>query len=57
MFRWKNFLTETTGATAVEYAFILAAILLVAVATLEKLGAGSNRAFQAVDQAFPNQSP
>lgn len=57
MYRWKRFLTETTGATAVEYAFILAAILLVAVATLEKLGAGTNRAFHAVDQALPNQSP
>lgn len=48
----RNFLAESDGATTVEYAFILAAILLVAVATLEKLGAGSKRAFQAVDDGI-----
>lgn len=52
MFRWKSFLTEANGAAAVEYALILGAILLVAVATLEKLGAGSSRAFQAVDESL-----
>lgn len=52
MFRWKSFLTEASGAAAVEYALILGAILLVAVAALEKLGAGSNRAFQAVDESL-----
>ena len=48
----RRFLTETNGATAVEYAFVLGAILLVAVATLEKLGVGTKRAFQAVDDAL-----
>jgi Flp pilus assembly pilin Flp len=50
MNRWRRFLTEARGTTAVEYALILAAIILVAVFTIDKLGAGSNRTFHEVDQ-------
>jgi Flp pilus assembly pilin Flp len=52
MYQSRRLLDEEDGATAIEYAFLLALITLVAVATLEKLGTGSKNAFQAVDDAF-----
>lgn len=52
MHQARKFLAESDGTTAVEYAFILCLILLVAIATLEKLGTGSKKAFQAVDESL-----
>lgn len=52
MHRARKFLAESDGATAVEYAFLLATILLVAIATVEKLGEGSKKAFQAVEESL-----
>lgn len=37
---WKKLLTENDGTTAVEYAFLLSAILLAAVATIGTFSTG-----------------
>lgn len=37
---WKKLLTENGGTTAVEYAFLLSAILLAAVATIGTFSTG-----------------
>lgn len=52
MYRWRSFLTDESGTTAIEYALILGAIILVAVATLDKLSEGSRKTFHAVDESI-----
>ena len=37
---WKSFLDETDGATAVEYAILLAMLVLVSVTTMGGFGTG-----------------
>ncbi len=48
-----TFLSDETGATAIEYAFIAAMIAVVIVATLALMGGSLTERFQAVTDSFP----
>ncbi len=45
----QRFLTSEDGATAVEYAVMVALIIAVCIATVETIGTKSNVAFKSVD--------
>ena len=57
MHRWKRFLTETNGTTAVEYAFLLATIILVTVATLGAFGTGVRNIYIIISGAITTPAP
>ena len=48
----KNFLKEEDGPTAVEYAVMLALIVVVCIATITQLGAAANLRFGEVRDAL-----
>lgn len=53
MNRWKQFLSEDNGPTAVEYAFLLALIILGSVGTLGGFGAGMHAIYIIISTALP----
>ena len=48
----KRFIVSDDGPTAVEYAVMLALILLACIAAVQALGTTANSAFQSVGTAF-----
>ena len=55
MRRWKWFLANESGATAVEYALLLAMLVLVSVSTLGGFGVGLNNIYNIIDGALPDR--
>lgn len=53
MRHWKKFLADECGTTAVEYAFLLATIILVSVSTLGGFGTGLESIYNIIDGALP----
>lgn len=53
MNRWKIFLSEDDGPTAVEYAMLLGLIILVSVTTLGGFGAGMHNIYLAISGSMP----
>ena len=51
-----NFLKNEDGPTAVEYAVMLALIIVVCIATVTALGQNANTTFQTVNNALPSGS-
>ena len=51
-----NFLKREDGPTAVEYAVMLALIIVVCIAAITTLGQRANNTFLAVDAALPASS-
>jgi len=52
----KNFLHQEEGATAVEYAVLLALIILVCIFAITQLGSDSNQTFTSVGEAISSSS-
>ena len=52
MNRWKKFLIEDSGPTAVEYAILLALIILVSVTTLGGFAAGLRAIYLIINGAL-----
>jgi pilus assembly protein Flp/PilA len=48
----KSFITSETGNSAVEYGVLLALIVLIAIASLQYMGASSNQAFSRVSSSL-----
>ena len=48
----KTFLTDESGATAIEYGLIAALVSVAAIATLEALGTSLNEIFGVADSAL-----
>lgn len=55
MRHWERFLADENGATAVEYALLLAMIILVSVTTLGGFGTGVNNVYNVIDGALPTR--
>ncbi|TXT34873.1 MAG: hypothetical protein FD138_1582 [Planctomycetota bacterium] len=53
MRHWKRFLAEERGTTTVEYALLLAIIVLVSVTTLGGFGTGVNNIYNVIDTSLP----
>ena len=51
-----NFLNKEDGPTAVEYAVMLALIIVVCIAAITTLGTNANQTFTAVGNAIGNAS-
>jgi pilus assembly protein Flp/PilA len=51
-----RFLTQEDGPTAVEYAVMLALIIVVCIGAVTALGQGANTTFNNVDAALPGGS-
>ena len=51
-----NFLKREDGPTAVEYAVMLALIIVVCIAAITSLGTKANNTFNTVDAALPASS-
>ena len=49
---WKSFLAETDGATAVEYAILLAMLVLVSVTTMGGFGGGVRNIYLLISDAI-----
>ena len=52
----KKFLTSEDGPTAVEYAVMLALIIVVCIGTIQALGTNANATFDTVKNALPTGS-
>jgi len=52
MLRVRRFLTSEDGPTAVEYAVMLALIVVVCLTTIQSLGTNANATFQAVSTSI-----
>jgi len=50
--RFVNFVKSEDGPTAVEYAVMLALIIVVCLATIQVLGSNANKAFDTVGQSI-----
>jgi len=48
----KNFLVSEDGPTAVEYAIMLALIVIVCIGAVQSIGTSANAKFQAADDAL-----
>ena len=57
MRRWKTFLAETDGTTAVEYALLLATLVLVSVATMGGFGTGLRNIYNIISGALTTPAP
>ena len=55
MCHWKSLLAEERGATTVEYALLLALLVLVSVTTLGGFGTGVNNIYNIIDTSLPNR--
>lgn len=55
MRHWKRFVTDESGPTTVEYALLLAMIILVSVTTLGGFGTGVNNVYNVIDDALPTR--
>ena len=53
MSRWKQFLTEDNGPTAVEYGILLGLIIVVSVSTLGGFGTGIHNIYVIISGALP----
>ena len=51
-----NFLKREDGPTAVEYAVMLALIIVVCIGSITILGQRANSTFQTIDNSFPAAS-
>lgn len=49
----KKFLVSEDGPTAVEYAVMLALIVIVCLASISAIGSKANSTFQTIDAALP----
>lgn len=56
MMRVRRFLTSEEGPTAVEYAVMLALIVVVCLTTIQSLGSNSNAVFQTVSTSLQSTS-
>ena len=52
----RNFVNKEDGPTAVEYAVMLALIIVVCIAAITTLGSNANQTFTAVGNAIGNAS-
>ena len=52
----RNFLNEEDGPTAVEYAVMLALIIVVALTAIQTLGTRTSQTFQSVANQLPSGS-
>lgn len=55
MRHWKRLLADESGATQVEYALLLATIVLVSVTTLGGFGGGVQGIYNVIDGALPTR--
>ena len=53
---WKKLLTENDGTTAVEYAFLLSAILLASVATIATFSTGLGNIYTIINSKMSGTS-
>ena len=53
MSRWKRFLADDDGPTMVEYALLLAMLVLVSVSTLGGFGVGMRNIYVIISGALP----
>ena len=49
---WWKFVTEEEGPTAVEYAVMLALIIIVCLVTIQVLGSNTNKAFDTIGKSL-----
>ena len=55
MRRWKRLLDDDSGVSTVEYALLLAMIVLVSVTTLGGFGVGVNNIYNIIDGSLPDR--
>ena len=55
MRRWNKLLDDDSGVSTVEYALLLAMIILVSVATLGGFGVGVNNIYNIIDGSLPDR--
>ena len=53
----KKFLVSEDGPTAVEYAIMLALIVIVCIAAIQAVGTAANGAFQNIESELSNRLP
>gem|GEM_PF-1148668 len=55
MRRWKKLPEDDSGVSTVEYALLLAMIILISVSTLGGLGVEVNNIYLVIDPSFPDR--